>query len=400
MPAFLETDYDLAIIGAGMSGLSLAAHLSEAAQRSSTALPKTIVIDPRTDYSADKTWCYWQTEPTLFEPAIKNRWERWRVSANGASHISEHPHMQYVRVDSGAYYQTARDLIAQSEQVHLRLGQTVQRVRDGSNQLSLGTSEQQYAVDFALDTRPRAIPTDTLLQHFVGWEITTESDCFDPGVVTLMDFMPSHGYDIHFFYVLPYGPRHALVETTHFSMSLETPEHYAHEIETYLSRNLGLTRWQVVRREQGIIPMAKHPRPARTDPASRIRNFGLHGDTVKPSSGYCYLQAQRQAAAFSANLQNEYWMHDSKPSHGQLAAAMPQPRNAIARWFDGVFVNFLERQPQRAPEIFLALFSRVDPACLVRFLSDQAGPHDYLQVMTALPKTTFLREAADYARSA
>ncbi|HCD27830.1 MAG TPA: lycopene cyclase, partial [Gammaproteobacteria bacterium] len=70
MPAFLETDYDLAIIGAGMSGLSLAAHLSEAAQRSSTALPKTIVIDPRTDYSADKTWCYWQQASTPFDQAI------------------------------------------------------------------------------------------------------------------------------------------------------------------------------------------------------------------------------------------------------------------------------------------------------------------------------------------
>ena len=72
-------------------------------------------------------------------------------------------------------------------------------------------------------------------------------------------------------------------------------------------------------------------------------------------------------------------------------------RHSVARWFDGVFVAFLENRPAQAPEVFFRLFQRVKPAALVRFLSDGARLADYLRVIWAMPKGVMMREALRYA---
>ena len=75
----------------------------------------------------------------------------------------------------------------------------------------------------------------------------------------------------------------------------------------------------------------------------------------------------------------------------------PRARPSVARWLDGVFVSFLEHQAAQAPEVFFRLFERVQPAALVRFLSDGATLADYLRVVWAMPKGVMTREALRFA---
>ena len=49
-----------------------------------------------------------------------------------------------------------------------------------------------------------------LLQHFVGWEIETKNDVFDPATVEFMDFRGPQHHEARFMYVLPFAPRKAL----------------------------------------------------------------------------------------------------------------------------------------------------------------------------------------------
>jgi len=52
----MTNHHDLIIIGGGCAGLSLAARLS----RYGGDAPRTLVVDSRTSYTNDRTWCFWK----------------------------------------------------------------------------------------------------------------------------------------------------------------------------------------------------------------------------------------------------------------------------------------------------------------------------------------------------
>ncbi|MEC7105705.1 MAG: lycopene cyclase family protein, partial [Pseudomonadota bacterium] len=250
----------------------------------------------------------------------------------------------------------------------------------GRAKVEITSQRNVWRANTVFDTRPAPLPEDILLQHFVGWEIETEIDIFDPTTVTLMDFV-SGAEDIHFFYVLPFSPRHALVETTHFSKAVAASEVYEQELRRYLVDRFGLSDWRIVHREKGVIPMPRQAPDLTARDYQQIIPLGLHSDTVKPSTGYCYPHAQHQASQ-----QVQALFADAKLN------AVPA-RSRLVRWLDAVFIGFLEEHPQRGGEIFFRLFNRVPSDALVRFLSDQARPSDVIRVMKALPMGAFIRQA-------
>lgn len=365
-----------------MTGLSLACAL--AGSETKLGNKRTLIVEPRSAYHQDKTWCYWQQGTTPFDDAITHRWSKWSVSSGGITHTSEHTARPYVRVDSGRFYDIAQRIIGASHAITLRLGDQAERVQGDDDGVRIHSQQGVIRAACAIDTRPQSIPQGTLLQHFLGWEIDAEADVFDPTTVTLMDFVPG-AQDVHFFYVLPFSPRRALVETTHFSMALQSDEDYRRELTDYLQARYGLKHWQITRTEQGVIPMPRRqPRWAGGD-HGRVIPMGLHADTTKPSTGYCYPHAQDQARRQAENLLQDKALRPSAA------------RSKLSRWFDSVFIGFLEQHPQRAGAVFLALFQRVPPDALLRFLNDEASLGDYIQVMLALPKATFIKQAFRHA---
>ena len=375
---------DVAIIGGGMSGLALACQIDRSNSCASGRINKAVVVEPRNKYQRDKTWCYWRRGSGLFDEAISHSWSRWEIRSAGRVTTSACPETPYVRVDSGRYYEAAVARLASSNTVGLKLGVSAGRVSQDQRQLCVDTARGQVRADRVIDTRPRPIPEGTLLQHFFGWEIETDKDVFDPTTVTLMDFSASTEEDVHFFYVLPFSSRRALVETTHFSKQQLCEAQYKDELRGYLRQRFALSNWHICSSEGGILPMSKRP-PAEFEDQPNVVGFGLHGDTVKPSSGYCYPHAQQQAERIAA------WLA------GGSNSGPPAARHSVARWFDGVFVTFLENRSAQAPATFFRLFQRVKPAALVRFLSDSAQFGDYLRVIWAMPKGVMMREALRYA---
>jgi hypothetical protein len=59
---------------------------------------------------------------------------------------------------------------------------------------------------------------------------------------------------------------------------------------------------------------------------------------------------------------------------------------------DALFLRVLRAHPERAPELFLALFALRDPRRIIRFMSDDAAMADYAAIILALPPWLFLRE--------
>ena len=64
---------------------------------------------------------------------------------------------------------------------------------------------------------------------------------------------------------------------------------------------------------------------------------------------------------------------------------------------DAIFLNVLRHYPELGPELFMRLFSKVDSAKLIRFLSDRGLVSDYLAVILALPSGLFLKSAYQLA---
>ena len=71
---------------------------------------------------------------------------------------------------------------------------------------------------------------------------------------------------------------------------------------------------------------------------------------------------------------------------------------AALGWMDTVLLTALERQPERGPELFHALFARCPPGPLVRFLNEVGGIADCLQVVAAMPKAPMLGAALRFGR--
>ncbi len=68
-------DCDVLILGGRCAGLSLAAALTEA--RSSL---RVRILEPRSEYKRDRTWCFWNTAPHPFEACVTHRWNSWSIS--------------------------------------------------------------------------------------------------------------------------------------------------------------------------------------------------------------------------------------------------------------------------------------------------------------------------------
>jgi lycopene beta-cyclase len=373
----VEPDY--LIVGAGCAGLSLAVHLLETRR----AGLRVAILDPRTAFGRDRTWCFWKTMDHPFERCVDRGWTRWRVASGGREVIRGSARLPYQHLPADAFYEHAIRRIRASGGMSLHLGASVHAIADHGDRVvaetDLGRIRARVVFDGRAAPRTALAPGELgFLQHFVGWLVHADAPVFDAPVATLMDFRVDQEDGIHFVYVLPFSATEALVEDTVFSARALPDERHAAAISGYLDR-IGARRWRVAHRERGVLPMIAGPVPPR--PSPRVYRIGLAGGLAKPSTGFAFLSIQRFSRALAARLGEE-----------ELPAppAVRPPRTAL---LDRIFLSYLARRPDRAPDLFARLFERAPAEALVRFLSESGTVADDLRVMAALPAFPFTREA-------
>jgi lycopene beta-cyclase len=90
-----DTTYDYIISGAGCAGLSLLMHLLDSG---GVAGKKILVLDKDAKQTNDRTWCFWEQEPGLFEPIVKKEWQHLWFHAGGLSKkLDLQPYQAYPR---------------------------------------------------------------------------------------------------------------------------------------------------------------------------------------------------------------------------------------------------------------------------------------------------------------
>lgn len=384
----VASDYDYLIVGGGAAGLSLAYHM---AQEPRLADKKILLIEPETKQQNDRTWSFWADEPGLFDGIVAHEWRQIAFRSLGFERVIDLGRYRYKTINGLDYYRFVHRALVANVQFTVLRG-TVESLENISAGISAATSAGTFTARYAFDSRPPDLANlkqpqkhRYLLQHFVGWEIETDDNVFDPATVEFMDFRGEQQQEARFMYVLPFTPRKALVEYTLFSEETLPQAEYEAAIRQYLRTNLGLKTYRVSATETGAIPMTDHPLPART--GQHIINIGTRGGRAKPSTGYAFKRIQQHSARLVAGLAKT----------GQLPADVTGDKWQF-HLFDTLLLDIMRRRGETTRDIFRELFERNPIARIFRFLDEQTSWAENLQVMNSVSPGPFMQSIANVLR--
>jgi lycopene beta-cyclase len=375
-----SSDRPIVILGAGLSGLSLACALCEQNYQG-----PVLLIDRRQSWERDRTWCTWLTEPLRFSDCVTHRWPAWRTRTPAGQTIASSRRHPYVHIDAERVYEAALGRIARAPNLELCPGESVRSVETGEtgDVLAVHTSDRTVAADLVFDALGPSSPLGgrrapgsiEFAQRFVGWEVEVDAPVFDPGTATLMDFRPHAGVGSSFIYVLPFSPTRALVEHT----SIEPREAPAVDRDAALAQELqswGVADWQVLRRERALIPMTTFRFPAQRAPG--LYTLGAAAGAIRPSSGYAFTRIQRHASQIAVALVAQ------RPPPARVS----RPRHDL---LDRVFLHALAHTP--GPEALFLAAATAPGDVFARFMTDTSTLRDEARIIAALPAAQMARAA-------
>ena len=373
-------DFDYLIIGGGAAGLSLAYALT---QEPRLATKRILLLEPEAKDQNDRTWSFWAAGSTRFDAVAVHEWRRLAFRSPQLERVFALTNYRYQMIRGLDFYRFVRAALAAAPQVtQVRAAVTDLHDTPAGAQATTAAGAT-YTARYAFDSRPPAVSPRPdqhryLLQHFVGWEVETATDVFDPTTVEFMDFRVPQHQEARFVYVLPFNPRRALVEYTLFSAERLPKSDYEAALRDYLRDTLGVTDYRIEAEEVGAIPMTDHPLPARV--GRHIVNLGTRAGRAKPSTGYAFQRIQAHTTRLVAAL---------------ARTGAPPPDPTADRWqfrlFDTLLLDIMQRRGELTQPLFAQLFARNPVERLLAFLNEQTSWWQNYQVMRSVTPWPFLR---------
>ncbi|MCA6462139.1 MAG: lycopene cyclase [Chitinophagaceae bacterium] len=379
----MKERYDYIISGAGCAGMSVLVRMLEDPFFEGK---KILVLDAAEKNTNDRTWCFWEKGNGVFESIVSHAWSRLNFfSADYATNRELAPY-RYKMIRGIDLYDFVKEKAVQHPGVTW-LKERVPAIVPETDGAAIELSDRNVTAPVIInsivweDTRDlaKAAGAHHLLQHFKGWLIQTEEDCFDPTTATFMDFRVSQDAGTAFVYVLPTSPREALVEYTLFTADLLPQEAYDLALQDYITKYITGKSYKTLHTEWGVIPMTNLQFPKRR---GAVVNIGLAGGQVKASSGFAFQFIQRRAEALVASLKS-----------GDTTCHRDTLQDKKFRLFDGVLLQILSTGQLGGDRIFTDLFQKNDVQRIFRFLDNETGLVDDLRIMWSVPTGIFLPAA-------
>lgn len=359
--------------------MSLAYHLYRLGDRQLSIL----IVDREAKRANDRTWCFWSSEPTGFEPVIRHSWSHLSFIDEHGCRRAPLGKYTYQMLRGEDFYRFVKEKLAAHPGIEWKQATIDQLGEDAQGPYALIEGRRlrsRWIFNSCLPNRERSDRYYHLLQHFRGRIIETEADVFDPQTATLMDFRTPQEGNARFFYVLPLSERRALVEYTVFSAQCLSEAAYEQALDHYLRECLFIESYEILETEAGVIPMTNAPFPLQR--ASHIINIGTAGGAVKPTTGYAFLTIQEQTRQVARRLLAEEPPLWTPGTPGRF------------RFYDTLLLHILQEEGHLAKPIFQHLFRRNKMSRILRFLEERSGLWQEAFIFASLPFAPFLRALA------
>jgi lycopene beta-cyclase len=389
-----------------LAGLSLAYNLINSPLRDRSIL----IIDKDAKQQNDRTWCFWEEQPTLFDEIAYRVWHRLRFVSEDFTREFDLAPYRYQMIRGLDFYNFTRERLAQCANVTFVRG-NIDRVDDGADRATVIIDGKSFTGSWVFDStlppslrgsvppgvEPGPFPpqhgggplgaagkppiandhSHHLNQHFRGWEIEVDRPVFNPQLPTLFDFRTPQAGHMRFIYTLPFAENRALIEYTLFSSCLLISEEYDAGLKNYIEEVLGIKQYHINHVEAGIIPMTDHPFPRRL--GQRVMSIGTKGGRVKPSTGYAFLRIQRDSATIVQSL----------IKHDQPFEIPAQPKRFGLH--DSILLNLMTHHPDDLKPIFTLMFRNNPIQRIFRFLDETATLNEEMHFIFSLPPWRFLQ---------
>lgn len=346
---------------------------------------QVLVIDVAVKNTNDRTWCFWEKEPDIFEDIIHHSWDELEFFAPGVSVVQRiHPY-QYKMIRAADLYEKVRTAALSHPDISWKTEQVLSMSHEtgcAKVQTDRGTYTAGYVFNsiFFRDPVQRfSNGTHHLLQHFKGWLVETPQACFNPAKACFMDFRIDQSEGASFMYVLPVSATTALVEYTLFTEQLLPATAYVDGLRSYIGDTLGITEYEIRHEEFGVIPMTNHRFPLQE---GRVVYIGIAGGQAKGSSGYAFRFIQKRTRDIIAALKRD-----------AVLQLKQKPVDRKFHFYDSVLLQVLQRRKMPADKVFASIFRRNPMALVLRFLDNESTLPEDFQIMRSVPTRIFLPAA-------
>ena len=350
-------EFDYIIIGGGCAGLSLAYELNLHQKLNDKTLA---IIEPRVNYTKDKTWSFWKIFSHNFEDCVKKSWNNFTINITSHTKHLECKNTPYQTIDSGLFYDKTIKALKQNKNIFFL---------KNLNEININNSFIFNSVESTANSKGK------LWQHFSGFEIETKKDFFDEEIFNLMDFDCEQKDSVHFFYTLPYSKKKALVETTWISdLKNSSLQDYDEQLNNYIKDHLKIKDFTINYKEVGAIPLFNIDYIKKPNQI----NIGTVGGMTRLSTGYTFLNIQEHSKYIRKNLDNI--QNTSLFTLGKKY-----------QFLDNIFLKVLKNNPKDMGQIFFKMFG-CPSGTVINFLSNKSNLLEDLSIISKMPKLKFLRQ--------
>ena len=358
--------FDFIIIGFGLSGITLFLELLKRTKK------KILIIEKKKKLNRDKNWCFWSYPENLLTKKYRYSWKEVLIKYKNHEISKREQNYSYLQVYSDDLYKIAMDKLSKSNNIQLLLDQEIKSLKETANGVYLNINNKNFFSEIVFDSRPSQIKSGKLLQHFYGIEVNSNKKAFNTNEVTLMHFQDNNR-EIHFFYVLPFSEKKALVETTYFSKNVYQKQKYFKDIKSYLDKEYPKINFKYGFEERGIIPMYE----VENNTSSKIIKIGTAGNWTRISTGY--------------TLQNSFQKSKEIVNCIINKEKIKIKKTLVSNFLDKIFCKYLEIYPENSNIVFMKFFNKLKLSTIIKFLTNTYQFIDLVKVIFSLPKLQLLK---------
>jgi len=368
--------YHYIFTGSGLSALMTVYEMLSSGKFNDKSI---LLIDENTKKVNDRTWCFWD-EDNLFDNIVSKKWNQAIFANEKFNRVLELAPYQYKKINGLDFYESVFKKISEHKNIHF-LNQKVVDFTELGNHCIMKTENETFTCNKIFNSiyNPKVVTAQSkfplIHQHFIGWFIKSKEAVFTPNCATFMDFSVEQKGNTRFMYVLPTSENEALLEYTLFSKNLLSKGEYEAEIQKYI-KNLGITEYEIIEKEQGNIPMTCYPFWKHN--SKNIVNIGSAGGWTKASTGYTFKNASKKSKALVQFLKSE---SDFTKFHKKDKF-----------WFyDLLLLDILGSKNELGSKIFSSMFKSGNSTVIFKFLDEETSFSEDLQVIWRCPKMVFVK---------